>query len=161
QQGRRAPRARRLGAGGGRAPRARSRSLPQLDRYLRPRPRHHVLALGARRRPPGAAHARGPARGARVVSAGLLRGLVCGGSGAGAGLGRAIGLAFAREGAHLVLGGRPEATGQRIAAEAAAAGAAAHAVVVDVTRPEDRERLIAAAVDRHGGVDVLVNNAFA
>jgi NAD(P)-dependent dehydrogenase (short-subunit alcohol dehydrogenase family) len=95
------------------------------------------------------------------MSTGLLRDRVCVVSGVGAGLGRAIALSFARAGAHLVLGGRTEAIGKSIAGEVEEAGATAVTVVADVTKPEDRERLIAAAALRHGGVDVLVNNAFA
>jgi NAD(P)-dependent dehydrogenase (short-subunit alcohol dehydrogenase family) len=96
------------------------------------------------------------------VSAGLLRDRVCVISGVGAGLGRSIATAFAREGARLVLGCRTEATARAIADELTAAGAAPPiAVAADVTRPEDRARLIAAAVDDLGGIDVLVNNAFA
>ena len=91
----------------------------------------------------------------------LLADRVCIVSGVGPGLGRAIALSLAREGARLVLGCRTDAVAREIAAEVEAAGAAAVPVAGDVTHPEDRERLVAAAVDAFGGVDVLVNNAFA
>ena len=35
----------------------------------------------------------------------------------------------------------------------------AAAVPTDITRPEDRERLVRAAVERFGGIDILINNA--
>ena len=92
---------------------------------------------------------------------GLLQGRVCLVSGVGAGTGRAIALAFAREGAHLVLGCRTESVARAIAAEVEGAGARAVPAVCDITRAEDRESLVAAADRAFGGIDVLVNNAFA
>jgi len=91
----------------------------------------------------------------------LLAGKVCVVSGAGPGTGRAAALAFAREGAQLVLAGRTEAQLARLAGEVESAGARVTTVTADITRGEDRERIIAAAVKSFGGVDVLVNNAFA
>jgi NAD(P)-dependent dehydrogenase (short-subunit alcohol dehydrogenase family) len=82
-------------------------------------------------------------------------------SGVGAGTGRAVALAFAREGADLVLACRTESTAQEIAKEVDGAGARAVPVVADITKGEDREKLVAAAVNAFGGIDVLVNNAFA
>jgi NAD(P)-dependent dehydrogenase (short-subunit alcohol dehydrogenase family) len=86
---------------------------------------------------------------------------VCLVSGAGPGTGRATALAMAREGAHLVLAGRTQAVLAELAGEVEAAGARVLPVVADVTLPEDRERLVAAAIRAFGGIDVLVNNAFA
>jgi len=82
-------------------------------------------------------------------------------SGVGPGLGRAIALAFAREGARLVLACRTQATAEEIADEVREIDIPAVAVRCDVTDPGDRERLVATTVDTFGGVDVLVNNAFA
>ncbi len=82
-------------------------------------------------------------------------------SGVGPGLGRATALAFAREGARLVLACRTLAAAEAIAQEAAALGGAAIPVAVDVTKPEDRARLVEATLASHGAIDVLVNNAFA
>jgi NAD(P)-dependent dehydrogenase (short-subunit alcohol dehydrogenase family) len=91
----------------------------------------------------------------------LLAGKVAIVSGAGIGLGRAVALSFAREGAQLVLACRTLATAEQIAAEVHALDARAIAVRCDVTDAAERDALIAAAVDTYGGIDVLVNNAFA
>ena len=82
-------------------------------------------------------------------------------SGVGAGTGRAVALALAREGADLVLACRTERAAQEIAQEIERTGARALPVAADITQAEDRTRLVAAAVDAYGGIDVLVNNAFA
>ena len=81
-------------------------------------------------------------------------------TGAGQGLGRAIGLAFAREGAQVAFHHRASGEGAEAAAvEARALGVKAVAVGADLRRDE----AVAAAVDRVerelGGIDVLVNNA--
>ena len=77
--------------------------------------------------------------------------IVCGAS-AGIGLGCAEALAEA--GASLVLLARG-----REALEAAAGRLGATAVPGDVTNEADLERVVATAVERHGGVDVLVLNS--
>jgi 3-oxoacyl-[acyl-carrier protein] reductase len=83
-------------------------------------------------------------------------------TGGGGGLGHAIALAFAREGAWVAIAGR---TRDSLARSAAAVGKACGATVLpieaDVARPQDCERMVAAAVDRFGAVDILVNNAAA
>jgi NAD(P)-dependent dehydrogenase (short-subunit alcohol dehydrogenase family) len=81
-------------------------------------------------------------------------------SGIGPGMGRDISLAFAREGAKLALAARSAGKLEKVLAEVRAAGAEAIAVPTDITKPEDCERLVAAAVEAFGRVDVLVNNAF-
>jgi NAD(P)-dependent dehydrogenase (short-subunit alcohol dehydrogenase family) len=95
------------------------------------------------------------------MSADLLRERVCIVSGVGPGTGRAIAVSFAREGAKLVLACRSEAAGREVAAEVEKAGAKAIAVSADVTKEEDRARLIEAAIGAFDRIDVLVNNAFA
>jgi NAD(P)-dependent dehydrogenase (short-subunit alcohol dehydrogenase family) len=81
-------------------------------------------------------------------------------SGVGPGLGRAIARSFAREGARLALACRTEAVAGEIAREIEGLGARTIAVAMDVTKAEDRARLVAATVEAFGGIDVLVNNAF-
>jgi NAD(P)-dependent dehydrogenase (short-subunit alcohol dehydrogenase family) len=80
-------------------------------------------------------------------------------TGAGTGIGRAIALRFGLEGATVLLNGRRAAPLEAVTAVIRAAGGRAQAVVGDVTSTPDVERLVAAAADGHGRLDVLVNNA--
>jgi NAD(P)-dependent dehydrogenase (short-subunit alcohol dehydrogenase family) len=80
-------------------------------------------------------------------------------TGASKGLGRAVAIAFAREGATLAICARGAADLEASAAACRALGADVLAVSADVADPQDRERLVARALDRFGRVDVLVNNA--
>lgn len=84
-------------------------------------------------------------------------------TGASRGLGRALALAFAREGADLVLNSREgsRAALETVGREAEAAGARVLLVTADVGDRADVERLAAAALARFGRIDVLVNNASA
>jgi NAD(P)-dependent dehydrogenase (short-subunit alcohol dehydrogenase family) len=81
-------------------------------------------------------------------------------SGVGPGLGREIALAFAREGADVALGARTESNLKDVQTDVEALGQRAVSVVTDITRTEDCARLVQAALDELGHVDVLVNNAF-
>ncbi|MGE0387251.1 MAG: SDR family NAD(P)-dependent oxidoreductase [Gammaproteobacteria bacterium] len=80
-------------------------------------------------------------------------------TGASQGIGRGIAVALAREGARVVIGARSADLLDEVVREICAAGGDAHAVVCDVMRAEDIERLVAEAVARWGGVQILVNNA--
>jgi NAD(P)-dependent dehydrogenase (short-subunit alcohol dehydrogenase family) len=80
-------------------------------------------------------------------------------TGAGRGVGRGIALALARAGAGVVVLERDPDTGARTAEEIGELGGDALAVAGDVRVRADCERAVTAAVDRFGGVDVLVNNA--
>jgi NAD(P)-dependent dehydrogenase (short-subunit alcohol dehydrogenase family) len=75
------------------------------------------------------------------------------------GAGRGMGVDFAK--AALAAGHNVVATGRNPATVAEAVGDSDGLVVVklDVTSPQDAEAAVAAAVDRFGGIDVLVNNA--
>jgi short-subunit dehydrogenase len=77
--------------------------------------------------------------------------LVTGGS---SGIGLAIARMLQSEGFALTLAARTPAKLEQAAAELGA-----HAVAVDVRREEDCERVVREHVDRHGGLDVLVNSA--
>jgi NAD(P)-dependent dehydrogenase (short-subunit alcohol dehydrogenase family) len=90
---------------------------------------------------------------------GRLTGLTALVTGASQGLGRAIALAYAREGADLVLVARRPEPLEAVRAEVEALGARALALAGDVGDPADVERVVAAALDAFERIDVLVNNA--
>jgi 3-oxoacyl-[acyl-carrier protein] reductase len=76
---------------------------------------------------------------------------------------RGIGLAVARsladDGASVVVSGRDPARLESAAKDLEALGASALAVVADAAKREDADRLVEAAKERFGRIDVLVNNA--
>lgn len=80
-------------------------------------------------------------------------------TGAGRGIGRAIALAYAREGARLVLAARNEVELEETVGAAEEAGAEAVAIRTDVTSQIATARLARRAADRFGRIDILVNNA--
>lgn len=80
-------------------------------------------------------------------------------TGASSGMGKAAALAFAREGARLVLAARREDEGEGVVHAARALGAQAVFVRADVTVEEDIRRVIDEAVTRYGRVDIAFNNA--
>ena len=99
---------------------------------------------------------------------GLCAGRVVIITGAGRGLGRSYALAFAREGAKVVVNdlgttlagvGRDTATAQAVVDEIHAAGGEAVANGDDVSEWESAGRIIATALENFGGLDVVVNNA--
>lgn len=82
--------------------------------------------------------------------------IVCASSG---GLGYAAALAFAREGARVMLASSNESKLAKAAASiTAATGRAPHFTVSDITRPDDCQRLIDRTVDAFGGIYTLINN---
>ena len=91
--------------------------------------------------------------------AGHLEGRVVLVTGAAGGFGRLVAQKAADRGAHLVCGDLDEAGAQATAESIVAAGGRALARATDVTRLEDLRALVAAAEERFGTVDVLVNNA--
>lgn len=83
--------------------------------------------------------------------------IVCASSG---GLGKATALAFAREGARVMLCGRRPVELEKAAAEiAAATGHTPAFTVADLTQTADIERLVKSTVAAFGGVFALVNNS--
>ena len=80
-------------------------------------------------------------------------------TGALTGIGRATAVAFAREGAQLVVSGRREAEGQALAKELRGLGVEAEFVQADVRKEEDVRNLVNKTVERFGRLDVAVNNA--
>ena len=89
----------------------------------------------------------------------MLQGKVVLVTGASQGLGRALALAYAREGASLVVNSRSEDGIRPVAGEVEGLGAEVLAVAADVSRAEDARTLVEQVVGRFGGIDVLVNNA--
>jgi len=79
-------------------------------------------------------------------------------TGASRGIGRAIAQQLARQGATVVAAARGE-NARPVADEIVAAGGRAEAVSLDVTESGAAERLVAATVEQHSRIDVLVNNA--
>jgi NAD(P)-dependent dehydrogenase (short-subunit alcohol dehydrogenase family) len=82
--------------------------------------------------------------------------LVTGGS---SGLGRATALAFAREGAAVVIASRGAERGEAVRQELAALGAEAEFVPTDVSQGEQVEALVRRTVERYGRLDCAFNNA--
>ena len=80
-------------------------------------------------------------------------------TGAGRGIGQAIAVKLAGEGAALVLNDLDEAPAQETRTAVEALGGAAEIVPGDVTAEDFADRFVAAAVDRFGGLDIVVNNA--
>jgi 3-oxoacyl-[acyl-carrier protein] reductase len=80
-------------------------------------------------------------------------------TGAGRGIGRATALAFAREGARVVLADRDLAAAEGAAAEILAAGGRALALELDVASAPSVEAAVAGALAWGGRLDVLLNNA--
>ncbi|MBS0512126.1 MAG: SDR family oxidoreductase [Proteobacteria bacterium] len=80
-------------------------------------------------------------------------------TGAGGGLGRAYALAFAAEGANVVVNDIRKEAADAVVAEIAAAGGKAIANADDITRIETAQQIVDAAVAAFGEVHVVVNNA--
>jgi len=87
-----------------------------------------------------------------------LRGRAAIVTGASSGIGRAVALALAAEGCHVVLNARSEEP-LRAVADEFASGSTAQIVVGDVRDPETAARLVASASAEFGRLDILVNNA--
>ena len=80
-------------------------------------------------------------------------------TGALTGIGRATALAFAREGAHIVVSGRHDDAGNALATELRTLGVEAEYLRADVRDEDDIRSLVDKTVSRFGRLDVAVNNA--
>jgi len=80
-------------------------------------------------------------------------------TGGGRGIGRDIALAYAREGAHVVINDVDPATADATAKDATALGSRSLAVVADVAKSADIARLVETIVRERGRIDIVVNNA--
>jgi NAD(P)-dependent dehydrogenase (short-subunit alcohol dehydrogenase family) len=79
-------------------------------------------------------------------------------SGGASNIGRSIALMLAAEGARVVIADIDTAHAKVVADLAVERGGKAEAVHCDVTSVEDSERTAADTIERHGAVDILVNN---
>src|SRR6266478_4664947 len=80
-------------------------------------------------------------------------------TGALTGIGRATALAFAKEGARLVVAGRRQDAGRQLVKELRALGAEAEFIRADVRHEDEVRDLVDRTVARFGRLDVAVNNA--
>jgi citronellol/citronellal dehydrogenase len=94
-----------------------------------------------------------------IFAPGLLDPQVCVVSGGGTGLGRASALELARLGATVAVCGRRAEPLESVVDEIEAAGGSAESVAMDIRDEEAVAALFDGLLDRHGRVDLLVNNA--
>jgi NAD(P)-dependent dehydrogenase (short-subunit alcohol dehydrogenase family) len=80
-------------------------------------------------------------------------------TGAGSGMGRAISILFAREGAKVIVSDINQETLNKVVEQITADGGVATAVMANVAKEQDIQRIIDAAVCTYGTLDILVNNA--
>jgi NAD(P)-dependent dehydrogenase (short-subunit alcohol dehydrogenase family) len=80
-------------------------------------------------------------------------------TGGGRGIGRDIALAYAREGARVVVCDVDPNTACATAEDIAKAGGISLAAAADISRKDDIDGLIARAMDAFGRIDIVVNNA--
>jgi len=80
-------------------------------------------------------------------------------TGSSSGIGEAIARMLAREGAVVVVHGRNSTRTQQVANEITKQGGRATALLGDLARQEDADRLVSRTIETVGAIDILVNNA--
>lgn len=85
--------------------------------------------------------------------------IVTGAGSRGSGMGRAIALALAREGVSIVVNDIDQEGTRKVADEINSIGCQALAIVADVTRSDEVDKMVKAALSKFGTIDILVNNA--
>lgn len=88
-----------------------------------------------------------------------LRGKLAVITAAASGMGKAGAELFAREGAAVAVVDIDAGKAEAVVGSIRQAGGTAHAIVADLTKPEDAKRIIREAADKLGGIDVLWNHA--
>jgi 3-oxoacyl-[acyl-carrier protein] reductase len=81
-------------------------------------------------------------------------------TGAGQGVGRGMALALAAAGANVVIAARRAETGDPVADEVRERGGEAVCIETDCTVRGDVEACVAATVERYGGLEIMIHNAF-
>lgn len=94
-----------------------------------------------------------------MLAEGTLAGQVAVITGGGGGIGLGIARELGRLGAAPVLASRNQERLDTAVEELAKAGIAASGIATDVRSPDEVDRLLALTLERHGRVDILVNNA--
>lgn len=80
-------------------------------------------------------------------------------TGAGKGIGEAIAILFAEQGANVVLSDIDTASNERVLAAVKKAGGEGVAITADVGNSTDHKRLVDAALEHYGRLDIAINNA--
>ncbi len=81
-------------------------------------------------------------------------------TGASRGIGKAIALAFAREGADLVVIGRSKEDLDELTTQIKTCGRQCLSIIADVTKEKEVNEAAQKALDQFGKIDILVNNAW-
>ena len=89
----------------------------------------------------------------------LMAGKVVVVTGGAAGIGRATAIAFARQGAIVVIGDVDDVGAEKVVASIRDDDGEASSVRVDVTKSAEVQHMIASTVERYGGLDYAFNNA--
>ena len=80
-------------------------------------------------------------------------------TGASKGIGRALALAYAQEGASVVLAARSQDDLRSLEDQILSSGGNAISVICDVTDEENVKQMVKTSIDKFGDIDILVNNA--
>jgi NAD(P)-dependent dehydrogenase (short-subunit alcohol dehydrogenase family) len=80
-------------------------------------------------------------------------------TGAGRGIGRSIAIAFASEGAKVIIAEKDPVTGPETEKLITSSGRTARFMQTDISKPEEIEAMTVKAAEHFGTVDILVNNA--
>jgi NADP-dependent 3-hydroxy acid dehydrogenase YdfG len=88
-----------------------------------------------------------------------IKGLVAVVTGGGSGIGREVAISLCKEGVRVVICGRRQASLDETMRMIQGEGGAATAVQADVSKEQDVDRLVKAALSTYGTLDILINNA--